>query len=331
MAFNRKKFFEGYRFAWGKVEQSQVEALEFLLSKFEADPIWKRVHHIAYALATIKHETADTFRPITEYGGKKYFDKYDTGRLAKRLGNTPEADKDGYLFRGRGYVQLTGRRNYRLFEIEDNPDRALEPETAFLIMTTGMFAGVYTGKAFKHFIHAQKVNYVKARAIINGDDDADLIATYAHTFEKILKDSAAAVASPNPATTLSEIVQSVADNSSDRAPQQPNTETKVTETVEEPQKTVSTEQTVTTPKGDPPEAPATKVTKNGPLAKWLFGSGGLLSVGTLVWSFVQSNSSAAVMALICVTVLIIALIYRGAITDAIRMEVSADPERKNVT
>jgi putative chitinase len=37
---------------------------------------------------------------------------YDTGDLAKRLGNTPDADGDGQRFKGRGLLQITGRDNY---------------------------------------------------------------------------------------------------------------------------------------------------------------------------------------------------------------------------
>ncbi len=37
---------------------------------------------------------------------------YDTGRLAAKLGNTPERDGDGQRFKGRGLIQLTGRSNY---------------------------------------------------------------------------------------------------------------------------------------------------------------------------------------------------------------------------
>jgi putative chitinase len=37
---------------------------------------------------------------------------YDTGALAKRLGNTPEADGDGQKWKGHGFIQVTGYANH---------------------------------------------------------------------------------------------------------------------------------------------------------------------------------------------------------------------------
>ncbi|MDT9631026.1 glycoside hydrolase family 19 protein [Pseudomonas sp. JV449] len=66
---------------------------------------------IAAFLAQIGHESAE-LRYVRELGSDYYQSKYDTGSLAARLGNSPEADGDGPLYRGRGLIQITGRRNY---------------------------------------------------------------------------------------------------------------------------------------------------------------------------------------------------------------------------
>lgn len=66
---------------------------------------------MAAFIAQIGHESGQ-LRYVRELGGDTYLAKYDTGRLAQRLGNTPEADGDGQKYRGRGLIQVTGRANY---------------------------------------------------------------------------------------------------------------------------------------------------------------------------------------------------------------------------
>lgn len=83
------------------------------------------------AAATIAIETARTFRPVNELGGKipdAYFSRYD-GRYD--LGNVLPGD--GARYHGRGHIQLTGRGNYRAashaagVDLEKFPEKALEP------------------------------------------------------------------------------------------------------------------------------------------------------------------------------------------------------------
>lgn len=56
-----------------------------------------------------------------------------------RMGNGDEASRDGWRYRGRGLIQLTGKDNYTAFskfmedpEILENPDKVAEPEYAAL-------------------------------------------------------------------------------------------------------------------------------------------------------------------------------------------------------
>ena len=147
----------------------------------------------AYLLATAYHETARTMQPITEYGNRKYFDKYDVGNLAAQLGNTPQPDGDGRFFRGRGYVQITGRANYEKagrktkVDLLNKPDLALDPQIAAVILVTGCSEGWFTGKKLSDYINDKIKDYRNARRVINGVDEADTIKGYAEVFEQALR------------------------------------------------------------------------------------------------------------------------------------------------
>lgn len=188
MKFNRKKFFDGFREKIdSSIEPEQVDGLEFLLGEMESDPFWKDVRHIAYALATAGHETAWSFQPVEE----GYY-----------LGNSTRVKKFQKTLRyfpyyGRGYVQLTWKKNYEKagkilgLDLAGKPELALEKHGAYKTLTYGMHQGWFTGKKLTDYISGSKCDYKNARRIINGTDKAALIAGYAVQFEKILKNSAA--------------------------------------------------------------------------------------------------------------------------------------------
>ncbi|MEQ8466528.1 MAG: DUF4231 domain-containing protein [Coleofasciculus sp. E1-EBD-02] len=86
-------------------------------------------------LATVRVET-NGFKPINEFGGPKYFTKHYEGR--RDLGNVKPGD--GAKYHGRGYIQITGRANYRTYgqklgvDLENNPELALDPEISAKIL-----------------------------------------------------------------------------------------------------------------------------------------------------------------------------------------------------
>jgi putative chitinase len=171
---------------FGTLTESAQLGLTALIAFLEDDEDIVDPRHAAYMLATALHETADTYRPIAEYGkgaGKKY------GALI------PET---GQRYYGRGYVQLTWLENYVAMgqalgvDLKGNPDLAMQPDIAYQIMSRGMRKGSFTGVSLHRFIDGEKCDFIGARKIINGTDCDEKIAGYAVKILNALEQSATA-------------------------------------------------------------------------------------------------------------------------------------------
>jgi putative chitinase len=130
----------------GHVPNTVIAQLPDTIAKFELNTPLRLAHFLAQA----GHESGG-FKALNEnlnYGAKgllgifkKYFptealaiqyerkpEKIANRVYGGRMGNGPEATGEGYKFRGRGYIQLTGKDNYKAFDavvtesIVDNPD-----------------------------------------------------------------------------------------------------------------------------------------------------------------------------------------------------------------
>jgi putative chitinase len=190
---NRRFFFDNARLRLfdGRLTSSQVDGLVAILDQWEMHHSQKDDRWLAYALGTVHHETGRTMCPIREWGGPKYFFKmYDKRgarpHVARDLGNAEEGD--GVLFHGRGYVQLTGRRNYAFWQQRlgvdcvQSPDVVMQPGIASRILFEGMELGAFTGKKFSDFFSGPREDWRNARRIINRLDKADLVASYARDY-----------------------------------------------------------------------------------------------------------------------------------------------------
>jgi len=92
---------------------------------------------LAQFMAQVRHESAD-FSRMKEIGGKAYYAKrYDpkyAPKTAKILGNTHIGD--GERYHGRGFIQITGRDNYRMagegigLDLVKHPELAAKPDVA---------------------------------------------------------------------------------------------------------------------------------------------------------------------------------------------------------
>ncbi len=125
---------------------------------------------VCAALGTIRAES-EGFLPISEMQsqfntrpGGAPFGAYD-GRSA--LGNTEPGD--GARFKGRGFIQLTGRANYHHYgqrlgvDLEANPDLANAPEVAALLLAVFL---ADRAEATRSALQAGQ--YAKARRLVNG-------------------------------------------------------------------------------------------------------------------------------------------------------------------
>ena len=187
---DREVFFASVRVSptlfGGSLSQGQVDGMNHLLDVWENYFFDRDIRWLAYALATVFHETAQTMRPIEEYGkgsGKSY--------------GEPTGPYDQAYY-GRGHVQLTWLENYQKGEqvlrntydltvpMVEYPHRMLEDEPSALILFDGSINGWFTGVGLPDFFNANEDDPVNARKVINGLDKADLIAGYYQEFKEAL-------------------------------------------------------------------------------------------------------------------------------------------------
>ena len=143
----------------GHIPDAVISQLPDTMAKFNiTTPL-----RLAHFLAQCGHESAG-FKAVNENlnysvdGLKRIFGKYFPGTLAEgyarqpekiaskvygnRMGNGNEASKEGWKYRGRGYIQLTGKDNYKAFDATVDDDILNNPDliaTKYPLMSAAWF------------------------------------------------------------------------------------------------------------------------------------------------------------------------------------------------
>lgn len=127
-----------------------------ILAALDAEGIGQYLVQVG-AVATIGTEVW-SFLPVEEKHGQRYEGRSD-------LGNTQFGD--GERFKGRGFIQLTGRANYEAYakrvgvDLEARPELANHPETASRI-----FAAYFRDKNVANA--CRDYDWRKVRKLVNG-------------------------------------------------------------------------------------------------------------------------------------------------------------------
>lgn len=168
---------------YGSLPEFQYKALDMLIEiGLQEDRL---LQETAYVLATSYHETS-RYKYMSEIGegeGHPYGQSVYlmSGKTVK--------------YYGRGFVQLTWLGNYLNMErklgvtLVDQPEKLTEYDLASKVIWSGMTDGDFTGHCLEDYITEEKVDYVGARFIVNGNDSAQHIAECAKLFESALLQS----------------------------------------------------------------------------------------------------------------------------------------------
>jgi putative chitinase len=169
----------------GHIPDSVIAQIPDTASRFKIDTPLK----LAHFLAQCGHESAG-FKVVNENlnysssGLKNVFPKYFPGTLSEsyarqpekiasrvyggRMGNGAEPTKEGFKFRGRGYIQLTGKDNYTAFGKAINEDVVSNPDvvsTKYPLLSAAWF---FSKNCLARCVDASDATVTSVTKCVNG-------------------------------------------------------------------------------------------------------------------------------------------------------------------
>lgn len=168
----------------GNLPQSAVTAFNAMYTEGMARKL--SLAQIAYVMATPYREVGSHLIPIEEDFELRNRSSYGTrtGWNSDGTQNTRQPYAGLYYY-GRGWPQLTFCDNYirmgkRLgLPLAEQPQLLLQLHVSCLVSFEGMQYALFTKYRLSDFINGDKRDYVGARKIVNGEDHAALVASYA--------------------------------------------------------------------------------------------------------------------------------------------------------
>ncbi len=165
-----KLYLDALTKSFGTLSTIQVQSVAQIISSFleNGDRDFRK---LSYILATAWHESK--FLLVSEKRASPGTELY---KIQDKYWHT------GYY--GRGFVQLTHKKNYEKLghrlgiDLVNNPDLAMDRRYSADILVIGMMEGLFTGVSLVYYINSIS-NYYDARRVVNGLDRAQLIADYA--------------------------------------------------------------------------------------------------------------------------------------------------------
>lgn len=170
----------------GKVPSFVIAQIPDVITKFGIDTEVK----LAHFLAQCAHESGDFKLTIENlnYGAKglratfpKYFptdelaasyerkpEKIANRVYGGRMGNGDEASGDGYRYRGRGYIQLTGKDNYKAFTAAIGADCISNPDLVATTYPLASAAWFFSKNCLKKAVDATEASVTAVSKCVNG-------------------------------------------------------------------------------------------------------------------------------------------------------------------
>lgn len=169
----------------GHIPDNVISQIPEVATKFGIDTPLK----LAHFLAQCGHESGG-FRVVSEnlnysaQGLKNIFPKYFPGNLSEsyarnpqkiankvyggRMGNGAESTGEGFKFRGRGFIQLTGKDNYTAFGKAINEDIVSNPDlvsTKYPLLSAAWF---FSKNCLRKVVDESSVTVTNVTKCVNG-------------------------------------------------------------------------------------------------------------------------------------------------------------------